>query len=544
MLRFLTRTGAVLASAADPDAAFRQLARLLVEEGFCDACYFDVVDETLHVKRVAWAHRRPEKQAEYDVLWPKVRPRPYLDHPAAAMIANEQPIFTPVVDEAWMRKIASGEAHLEYMRREHIRSVIVVPLMTLSTPYGAITLNLTEDPVTPYTEFDLALAMELGWRCAFAISNGRKQAALQKLNADLETEVLRRTKERDRIWSVSNDLMSVAGADGYLKSVNPAWSRVLGYDEATLLSTPFMQLGAPGAQSGGLAVMARLENGESITRYESRLRHADGSYRWFDWKVVPEDGLYYAVGRDITEERARAAELETSNRELQRQIEERERVEGAMREMQRLEAVGQLTAGVAHDFNNLLQIITGTVSLLDRDVPADSAQGRRLQNIKLAAQRGSKLTSQLLAFARRQNLVPQDIDIRTTLEGMEELLRTTMGPDVSVSLALPDHPVLRADPTQFELVLINLTINARDAMDGKGQLTVAVGTEEVDAPLSASDAPRGRYIAIAVSDTGTGMAPDVAERAFEPFFTTKPVGRGSGLGLSQVVGFAKQSGGG
>ncbi|MBV9044452.1 MAG: response regulator [Alphaproteobacteria bacterium] len=290
--------------------------------------------------------------------------------------------------------------------------------------------------------------------------------------------------------------------------------------------------------------MAKLENGESITRYESRLRHADGSYRWFDWKVVPEDGLYYAVGRDITEERARAAELETSNRELQRQIEERERVEGAMREMQRLEAVGQLTAGVAHDFNNLLQIITGTVSLLDRDVPADSAQGRRLQNIKLAAQRGSKLTSQLLAFARRQNLVPQDIDIRATLEGMEELLRTTMGPDVSVSLSLPESAVLRADPTQLELVLINLAINARDAMNGKGQLTVTVGTEEIDAPLSPSDAPRGRYIAIAVSDTGTGMAPDVAERAFEPFFTTKPVGRGSGLGLSQVVGFAKQSGGG
>ena len=240
----------------------------------------------------------------------------------------------------------------------------------------------------------------------------------------------------------------------------------------------------------------------------------------------------------------RTAELEDANRQLASQIVERERVELALRQSQRLEAVGQLTAGVAHDFNNLLTVILGNVRFLRQGNP-DKAAARRLEMMKEAAERGARLTAQMLAFSRRQTLQPRPVDLNETVKSMRDLLQSSMGGSVRIEVRLGrDLWPAMIDPTQIELVILNLAINARDAMEVGGTVTVETANVVVGAPERPEEPPAGDHVMVAVRDTGTGMTPDVLAKAFEPFFTTKEVGKGSGLGLSQVYGLAKQSGGG
>jgi signal transduction histidine kinase len=241
----------------------------------------------------------------------------------------------------------------------------------------------------------------------------------------------------------------------------------------------------------------------------------------------------------------RTRELAEANAALQQQITERERAEEALRLMQRLEAVGQLTSGVAHDFNNLLTVIAGNIEFLERDVSSERAK-RRLDMMRGAAARGASLTAQLLAFSRRQRLEPKPVDLNRTVASMRDLLQSSIGGAVRIETALQVDlwPAL-VDATQIELVILNLAINARDAMAVGGRLTVETANVTVtEAPTRPEQPGPGPYVMIAVSDTGTGMAPEVLARVFEPFFTTKAVGKGSGLGLAQVFGFVKQSGGG
>jgi signal transduction histidine kinase len=244
----------------------------------------------------------------------------------------------------------------------------------------------------------------------------------------------------------------------------------------------------------------------------------------------------------------RTAELAAANRQLLAQIEERERVESTLRQMQRLEAIGQLTSGVAHDFNNLLTVVLGNIGFLERGLEAAGLDGKltqRLSYMRAAAERGAKLTDQLLSFSRRQRLEPKALDLNETVAGMRDLLQSTIGGSIRIEtkLARGLWPAL-VDPTQLELAVLNLAINARDAMEVGGLLTVATANVTLEAPLYPEEPPAGDYVEICVGDNGTGMTDEVRARAFEPFFTTKEVGKGSGLGLSQVLGFAKQSGGG
>jgi signal transduction histidine kinase len=244
----------------------------------------------------------------------------------------------------------------------------------------------------------------------------------------------------------------------------------------------------------------------------------------------------------------RTSELAAANRQLLAQIEERERVESTLRQMQRLEAVGQLTSGVAHDFNNLLTVVLGNIGFLERGLAAAGVDGKlaqRLGYMRAAAERGAKLTDQLLSFSRRQRLEPKSLDLNDTVAGMRDLLQSTMGGSVHLETRLERGlwPAL-VDPTQLELAVLNLAINARDAMQVGGSLTVRTFNITLGPPLYPEDPPAGDYVAICVSDSGSGMSPDTRAKVFEPFFTTKEIGKGSGLGLSQVLGFAKQSGGG
>ena len=241
----------------------------------------------------------------------------------------------------------------------------------------------------------------------------------------------------------------------------------------------------------------------------------------------------------------RTAELEAANRQLASQIGEREKVESALRQAQRLEAVGQLTSGVAHDFNNLLTVILGNVEQMRKQAD-DPALRRRLDMMGEAARRGARLTAQMLAFSRQQKLEPRPVDLNGTVKNMRDLLHSTIGGSVHITppdLAEDLWPAM-IDPTQIELVILNLAINARDAMEVGGSLTIRTANMTLGEPETPEAPAPGEYVMVSVGDTGSGMTEEVRARAFEPFFTTKEVGKGSGLGLSQVFGLAKQSGGG
>jgi signal transduction histidine kinase/CheY-like chemotaxis protein len=240
----------------------------------------------------------------------------------------------------------------------------------------------------------------------------------------------------------------------------------------------------------------------------------------------------------------RTSELEAANRQLADQIAERERIESVLRQAQRLEAVGQLTSGVAHDFNNLLMVVLGNIRQMQK-ANLDPDMDRRLRMMADAAERGAQLTAQMLAFSRRQRLEPRAVDLNGTVHGMHDLLQSTMGGSVSIETDLqPGLWPAMIDPTQIELAILNLAINARDAMEVGGSLKVETRNVTLGSPSRPEEPPPGDYVMIAVTDNGSGMSEAVRARVFEPFFTTKPVGKGSGLGLSQVFGLAAQSGGG
>jgi len=227
-------------------------------------------------------------------------------------------------------------------------------------------------------------------------------------------------------------------------------------------------------------------------------------------------------------------------------ISDRTEIEKQLRQAQKMEAIGQLTGGVAHDFNNLLQVISGNLQLLAKDISPEGQPQRRLQNAMAAVTRGSKLAAQLLSFARRQSLEPRALNLGRIIRGMDDLLRRALGEAIEIETVIAGGLWNTfVDPTQIETALLNLAVNARDAMGGRGKLTIEAGNARLDDHYAAKhvEVNAGQYVMVAVTDTGCGMPPEVAERVFDPFFTTKAPGEGTGLGLSMVHGFVKQSGG-
>jgi PAS domain S-box-containing protein len=353
----------------------------------------------------------------------------------------------------------------------------------------------------------------------------RAQQELQDLNGRLETEVQQRTAERDRMWRLSTDLMLVAGFDGTIEAVNPAWTALLGWSDDELLGRSFMNLVHPDDSEATLAEMASLERGVTTFRFTNRYRALAGDYRWISWTAVPGDQHIHAVGRDITAERLAAAELEQAQE--------------ALRQSQKLEAMGQLTGGVAHDFNNLLSPIIGGLDLLQRRDFGDERAKRTIGGALASAERAKTLVQRLLAFARRQPLQPTAVDVAGTIKGMAGLLASTLGPRIDLKVEVSHElPAARADANQLEMALLNLTVNARDAMPDGGQLSITAHHER-NGPTSQHDAAGG-YVRVVVRDTGKGMDAETLARCIEPFFSTKGIGQGTGLGLSMVHGLAAQ----
>jgi PAS domain S-box-containing protein len=515
-------------------------------------------------------------------------------------------------------------------------------------------LLVTDDRARAWRAEDLAFLSGVADRTWAALQIAAAEAGLLALNLDLERQVRERTRERDRVWVNSRDLLVIVGADGIFRAANPAWQAVLGYAPHEVVGRDHRHfvLPADGAASQGALRDAAAHR--DLTNFENRYRHRDGGMRWISWNTSVEDGLVYAYGRDVTDERAQAAELERSRASLRSVFEtsfqlqallspdgivldanavslaaidqaldqvvgrafwdtpwfsltpgvpervraavtaaaggetvslsltthvargprsydfslrpirdaagqvvavvpeavdttERLDAEEKLRQSQKMEAVGQLTGGLAHDFNNLLTGVTGSLELLQTRL----AQGRtgELERYIVAAQgaarRAAALTHRLLAFSRRQTLDPQPTDVNALVAGMEELIRRTAGPEVAVEVVGAGGLwTTLVDPNQLENALLNLCINARDAMPDGGRLTIETGNKWLDERAARErELPAGQYVTLCVSDTGTGMTPEVARRAFDPFYTTKPIGLGTGLGLSMIYGFVRQSGG-
>ena len=356
--------------------------------------------------------------------------------------------------------------------------------------------------------------------------------SLEHRNESLQREVVDRTADRDRMWRLSPDIMLVADFEATIVSVNPAWTQLLGWHDAEILGRSFMDLVHPADRAATAAEVATLSQGVRTFRFENRYQRKDGGYIVLSWTAVPDDRFIHAVGRDVTADRAAAQALRQT--------------EAALQQAQKMETIGKLTGGVAHDFNNLLQVISGNLQLLAQDVAGSERAERRLANALAGAGRGAKLASQLLAFGRRQALEPKSVKIGRFVVGMEDMLRRSLGEAIQIETIISGGLWNTfVDPAQVENALLNLSINARDAMDGEGKLTIEVGNAFLDERYARENAEvtPGQYVLLAVTDTGSGMAPEILDQVFEPFFSTKPEGKGTGLGLSMVYGFVKQSGG-
>ncbi len=365
------------------------------------------------------------------------------------------------------------------------------------------------------------------------VESNLKLARLRReITADLERRVEARTQERDRIWRLSKDLLGVADAQGVWQSVNPAWTALLGWSEEELVGRTTEWLEHPDDRVKTRTEVAQLADGATTLDFENRFRARDGSYHWLSWTAVPEGGLLYCTARDVTAAKAQAEALRHAEEQL--------------RQAQKMEAVGKLTGGVAHDFNNLLQVIGGNLQLLQKDLAGHERAELRLRNALTGVSRGSKLASQLLAFGRRQPLAPKVVNLGRLIRDMDDMFRRALGESIEIETVIAGG-LWNAfiDTAQVENALLNLAINARDAMKGHGRLTIEAGNAllDDDYALRHTDVTPGQYVVLAVTDTGSGIPAEVIEHVFEPFFTTKPEGQGTGLGLSMVYGFVKQSGG-
>jgi PAS domain S-box-containing protein len=361
----------------------------------------------------------------------------------------------------------------------------------------------------------------------------RAQASLRELNATLERRVIERAQARGRTWQVSPDLLGALNAKTYFETSNPAWKTLLGWTEAEVASMSIFELLHPDDVERTRVGFQLTQEGQPAIRFPNRYRRKDGSYRWISWVGVPEDGFVYCSGRDIT------AEVEAE--------EALAKTQEALRQSQKMEAVGQLTGGIAHDFNNMLAIIMGGIDLaLRRLQRGDTGVQGYLQNAREGATRAAALTQRLLAFSRQSPLEPRVTDINTLMTGMSDLLRRTLGERVELQTVLAAGLwATNVDGNQLENAIINLAVNARDAMPDGGKLTIEVANTHLEERYVAREigVAAGQYVMISVTDIDTGIAPEVLDRVFDPFFTTKSVGKGTGLGLSMVYGFAKQSGG-
>ncbi len=411
--------------------------------------------------------------------------------------------------EIWQRSVATGEPYEVEFRMRH-RSGQYRWMLARAVPQRDET-----GKVTRWFGSSVDVEEIIEFRSALAHA---RQGVVQ--------EWRERTEARDRAWRHSPDLLCVLDAQGVLRAVNPAFTQLLGWLPEELVGCNYARFIHPDDRAVSEASLGAAR-GAPAPGHQTRVLHKDGSYRWFSWAGSLDGDFIYAYGRHITVEKQAAEALA--------------RADARVRQSQKMEAIGQLTGGIAHDFNNLLQALSGGLEILERR-HIQSDEGRRLiRQSSAVIERGATLTRQLLAFARKQQLASRVIDVNATLSASADFFARSLGGEACIVWKLdPSIWPAMADPNQLDVSVLNLLLNARDAMPKGGTVTVSTRNVPAGSALPDDLAP-GDYVALSVADTGGGMTDEVRIRACEPFFTTKGLGGGTGLGLSQVYGFARQS---
>ena len=442
---------------------------------------------------------------------------------AAAMRAKRRIIAEDVTKNA----IFSDPKAVEVLLAAGVRAVQSTPLIDAAgRVFGVISTHFAQ-PYQPQ-ERELRFIDLLARQAADYLSRIQAEEALRKLQNDLEVEVERRTRERDRIWNVSEDLLGVSNFEGYFVSVNPAWQKTLGWSGEEIKALHVDALRHPDDAADARAGLEQLARGASTVRMENRFRHKDGTWRWLAWTLTAEDGVIYVAGRHITAEKEAAATLQRAQEQLAN--------------AQKMEALGQLTGGVAHDFNNIMMIVSGYAQTLKNRLKEPNNL-RALQAIEAAISRGASLTRQLLSFSRDQPLNPTVMHPAEAIEAIRDVLSGSTTGKIELSVDVPrDSWPICVDKSELALALVNIALNARDAMPNGGQLAIKSENKNLDSG-AAPDGLSGDFIALAISDNGQGIPASILPNVFDPFFTTKDVHKGTGLGLSQVYGFARRSGG-
>jgi signal transduction histidine kinase len=492
------RLAALRAYKLDPDdgdnALYADLVAIAQALGGCESAFISIVEE----------ERQWFKAARGITLTQTPRAIAFCDH------AIRSPEVMVVLDATTDPRFVDNPL---VTGPPNIRFYAGAPIIN-ADGYALGTLCLSDS--APRERFDDAPLLAALARQVAALLELRKQLIHQQIAADLAAD------QRDRLWDSSLDMMLITTVTGTLVAGNPAWEKAFGpvpLDGRAHVSDYFTD-----SAQGDLIAVA---SGESDVQTEREMRGADGQTIYASWSLAREGDLIFGIARDIT--RARAAEAQLA-------------------QVQRMESIGQLTGGIAHDFNNLLTIISGNLDIAQKRIASGQVDraGQAIANARDGANRAANLTQRLLAYARRQSLTPTKIKPADLIRDLVPLASQALDDRHELKVECPDSlwPII-VDASQLENALLNLVVNARDAMDAPGEITVHAANAE-RTPEDADDghgAPPGRYVRFCVNDTGSGISPEVAKHIFEPFFTTKDVGKGTGLGLSQVQGFVAQSGG-
>jgi len=385
------------------------------------------------------------------------------------------------------------------------------------------TLRVTKDGREVHVSLAVSPLRSLSGEIVGASKIARDITESRKTQAALNQEI----EERRRIFETSQDLILVTDTKGTFVQVSPSSMTILGYEPAEMIGHSAVEFIHPDDLDSTRQEMRSARHGQHMRNFETRYLHKDGHAVTLTWMGAWSEPVrrHFFVGRDLTEKQVAEAQF---------------------RQAQKMDAVGQLTGGIAHDFNNILTVITGTIGILAEAV-ADSPQLSAIAKmIDDAAERGASLTKHLLAFARRQPLQPREVDVNALVVETVKLLRPTLGEQIQINQLLAhDAWTALVDPSQLTAAILNLSLNARDAMPSGGKLVIETNNVYLDEGYADmnNDVTVGNYVMVAVSDTGCGISARNLERVFDPFFTTKEVGKGTGLGLSMVFGFVKQSNG-
>ena len=443
---------------------------------------------------------------------------------AAAAMRLRQRVL---VEDVTRSDIFYDQTSIKVLIEAGVRAVQSTPLIGIDGKvFGVLTTHFSE-PHKP-EDRELRFVDLLARQTADYLNRIYAEEALRKLQLSLKAEVESRTRERDRIWNVSEDLFGVSNFEGYFLSVNPAWEGTLGWTEEEIKALHVDQLRHPDDAVHSWAGRRELERGVPTVRMENRFRHKDGSWRWIAWTLTADNGLIYLAGRHVTSEKESAAALDRAHQQLAN--------------AQKMEALGQLTGGVAHDFNNIMMIVSGYAQSL-QGVLKEPKKARALQAIQTAISRGENLTRQLLSFSRHQPLNPIVLHPSDAVEGIRDVLEGSANGPIKLSVYISEDtwPVF-VDKSEFVLALVNIAINARDAMPNGGEIAISAENQQHSSSNS-SDELTGDFVVLTITDTGCGIPASVIPKVFDPFFTTKDIDKGTGLGLSQVYGFAHRSGG-